>query len=347
MTALVALENLAVHFPVHKGVIFERRVGTVHAVDGVDFAIARGETLGLVGESGCGKSTVGRAILHLLRPTGGRIVFDGEDIAGLEGAALQRFRRRVQLIFQDPYASLNPRMSVGEVLAEPVRLHELRQGAAVKERVRELLGLVGLSPNHAGRYPHEFSGGQRQRIGIARALACEPDLIVCDEPVSALDVSIQAQVVNLLQDLQERLGLTYLFIAHGLNVIKHIASRVAVMYMGRIVEIGDKRTLYADPRHPYTRALLSAVPVPNPAIERRRSRIILQGDVPSPLNPPAGCRFSTRCPIVLDRCRIETPPLESAPGAAHAVACFRAAEIDLLLPSDTAAAAALAAARTR
>jgi oligopeptide transport system ATP-binding protein len=318
---------------VHKGLIFERRVGTVRAVDGVDFTIARGETLGLVGESGCGKSTVGRAILHLLRPIGGRIVFDGKDIASLEGEALQRFRRRVQLIFQDPYASLNPRMSVGEVLAEPVRLHALRQGAAVKERVRELLALVGLSPSYAGRYPHEFSGGQRQRIGIARALACEPDLIVCDEPVSALDVSIQAQVVNLLQDLQERLGLTYLFIAHGLNVIKHIANRVAVMYMGRIVEIGEKAALYADPRHPYTRALLSAVPVPNPAIERRRNRIILQGDVPSPLNPPPGCRFATRCPIVREQCRRETPALQADARTGHGVACFRAAEIDRLLPA--------------
>jgi oligopeptide transport system ATP-binding protein len=336
VTTLVSVENLAVHFPVHKGVIFERRIGTVRAVDGVNLAIARGETLGLVGESGCGKSTVGRAILHLLRPTEGRIVFDGQDIAGLTGEALQRFRRRVQLIFQDPYASLNPRMSVGEVLAEPVRLHGLRQGAAVKDRVRELLGLVGLSPAHAGRYPHEFSGGQRQRIGIARALACEPDLIVCDEPVSALDVSIQAQVVNLLQDLQERLGLTYLFIAHGLNVIKHIASRVAVMYMGRIVELGDKRDVYASPRHPYTRALLSAVPVPNPAIERRRTRIILQGDVPSPLDPPPGCRFSTRCPIAEDHCRAAEPALAADAATGHAAACFRTAEIDRLLPATLA-----------
>jgi oligopeptide transport system ATP-binding protein len=333
VTNLVEITGLEVHFPVRKGFIFERQIGVVKAVDGVDLTIARGETLGLVGESGCGKSTVGRAILQLLKPTGGRIVFDGVDLAGLDDEALRRMRRRVQLIFQDPYASLNPRMSVGEALAEPIRLHALRQGeTAVRERVRELLALVGLSANHAGRFPHEFSGGQRQRIGIARALACEPDLIVCDEPVSALDVSIQAQVVNLLQDLQERLGVAYLFIAHGLNVIKHISGRVAVMYLGKIVESGAKADVYANPRHPYTRALLSAVPVPDPALERRRKRIILQGDVPSPLNPPPGCGFATRCPIAIERCAQEAPALVKPADAAHPVACFRTAEIDALLP---------------
>ena len=333
MTDLVEIHGLEVHFPVRKGFVFERQIGLVKAVDGIDLTIARGETLGLVGESGCGKSTVGRAILQLLKPTGGRIVFDGVDLGTLDDEKLRRMRRRVQLIFQDPYASLNPRMSVGEALAEPIRLHALRQGeSAVRERVRELLSLVGLSANHAGRFPHEFSGGQRQRIGIARALACEPDLIVCDEPVSALDVSIQAQVVNLLQDLQERLGVAYLFIAHGLNVIKHISGRVAVMYLGKIVESGAKADLYANPRHPYTRALLSAVPVPDPVLERRRKRIILQGDVPSPLNPPPGCRFASRCPIAIERCAREAPELVKPADAAHPVACFRTGEIDQLLP---------------
>ena len=332
MKPLVSVEKLQVHFPVYRGIVFERQVGTVQAVDGVDLQIRRGETLGLVGESGCGKSTVGRAILRLQQPTGGRILFDGADLATLEGEAMRTFRRRVQLIFQDPYASLNPRMSVGEVLAEPILLYGLRQGAAVGERVRELLSLVGLSPSHAGRYPHEFSGGQRQRIGIARALACEPDLIVCDEPVSALDVSIQAQTVNLLQDLQERLSLAYLFIAHSLNVIKHISSRVAVMYLGQVVEIGDTADVYGAARHPYTRALLSAVPVPDPEIERRRTRIILQGDVPSPMDPPPGCRFASRCPIVEDRCRTSAPSLAQAGANTSLAACWRTAESQTLMP---------------
>ena len=330
MTPLVSVAGLKVHFPVYKGLVFERRVGTVQAVDGVDFEIRRGETLGLVGESGCGKSTVGRAILRLQQPSDGRVLFDGADIQTLDAAAMRDFRRRVQLIFQDPYASLNPRMSVGEALAEPIQLYNLRQGAGVGARVRELLALVGLSASHAGRYPHEFSGGQRQRIGIARALACEPDLIVCDEPVSALDVSIQAQIVNLLQDLQEQLQLTYLFVAHSLNVIKHISSRVAVMYLGRIVEIGATDALYRQATHPYTRALMSAVPVPDPAIERRRQRIILQGDVPSPMDPPPGCRFATRCPIVEDRCRTQSPAL--APAEGSDVACWRSADSARLLP---------------
>jgi oligopeptide transport system ATP-binding protein len=328
--ALLTVDGLEVHFPVTKGVVFERRVGTVKAVDGVSFAIGRGETLGLVGESGCGKSTVGRAILGLTPPTAGSVVFDGHALGGAVASAL---RRRVQLIFQDPYASLNPRMSIGAAIAEPIRLHRLRVGeTAVRQRVEELLRLVGLAPSHAGRFPHEFSGGQRQRIGIARALACEPDLLVCDEPVSALDVSIQAQIVNLLQDLQTSLGLSYLFIAHGLNVIKHVSHRVAVMYMGRIVEVGDKAAIYADPRHPYTRALLSAVPIPDPAAERARRRIILEGDVPSPMNPPPGCRFAGRCPIAIERCRAEMPPLEAVDRAPRSVACFRAAESPALMP---------------
>jgi oligopeptide transport system ATP-binding protein len=330
---LLSVRGLEVHFPVTKGVVFERRIGTVKAVDGIDLDIRRGETLGLVGESGCGKTTVGRAILGLASPTAGTIRFDGMDIARMGPEETRRMRRRVQLIFQDPYASLNPRMSVGAAIAEPIRLHRLRSGqAAVSARVAELLGLVGLSPSHAGRFPHEFSGGQRQRIGIARALACEPDLLVCDEPVSALDVSIQAQVVNLLQDLQEQLGLGYLFIAHGLNVIKHISHRVAVMYLGRIVETGAKDAIYATPAHPYTRALLSAVPVPDPAVEKRRRRIILQGDVPSPMDPPPGCRFAGRCPIALAACSEATPPLAVDPSIGHAIACIRAAEAATLMP---------------
>jgi oligopeptide transport system ATP-binding protein len=313
--ALLRVQDLVKHFPVRKG-LFGRSTGAVQAVDGISFELARGETLALVGESGCGKSTTGRLLLRLIEPTSGKVWFDGQDLFALEAQALRAQRRSMQIIFQDPYGSLNPRMTVEQMLAEPLALYGLAAGRQ-KERGAELLGLVGLSAQHAQRYPHEFSGGQRQRIGIARALAVEPRLIICDEPVSALDVSIQAQVINLLMDLQRRLDLSYVFIAHDLAVVKHIATRVAVMYLGRIVEYADKRELFAQPRHPYTRALLSAIPVPRPGA--RRQRIILQGDVPSPLDPPSGCRFRTRCPYAQVRCESEDPPLIA--DDEHAVAC--------------------------
>jgi oligopeptide/dipeptide ABC transporter ATP-binding protein len=317
MTApLLALEGVARHWPVKGGV--------VRAVDGVSFGLARGETLALVGESGCGKSTTARLALRLIEPTAGQVRIDGVDITTLSGGALRRMRRRAQIIFQDPFASLNPRLAVGEAIEEPLIVHGIGDRAARAARVRELLGLVGLAEWQAGRFPHEFSGGQRQRIGIARALAVQPELIICDEPVSALDVSIQAQVVNLLKELQGRFGLAYLFIAHDLAVVKHMADRVAVMYLGRIVEVAETRRLFADPRHPYTRALLAAIPRPDP---RRRGMVMpLGGDVPSPLNPPPGCRFHTRCPLAQAICReVEPPALEVAPG--HHSACHFAAEL--------------------
>ncbi|MBO40254.1 MAG: peptide ABC transporter substrate-binding protein [Chloroflexi bacterium] len=286
---------MKMYFPVTSGLFLQRKVADVKAVDGLTFDVKRGETLGLVGESGCGKSTTGRAILQLHRPTEGKVNFDGTELTEIKGADLRRFRRRMQMIFQDPFSSLNPRMSVAQIISEPLAIHGLYKGAERKDRLDYILEAVGLNPTFAKRYPHEFSGGQRQRIGIGRALAVEPDFIVCDEPVSALDVSIQAQVINLLEDLQGEFGLTYLFIAHDLSVVKHISDRIAVMYLGHIVELAESNELYNNPVHAYTRALLSAIPIPDPRIERTRERIILEGDVPSPLNPPKGCVFRTRC----------------------------------------------------
>ncbi len=325
---LVAVDDLRVHFPGGGGFFSAGRAAVVKAVDGVSFTIRRGETLGLVGESGCGKTTVGRTLLRLYEPTGGRITFDGEDITSLSGQPLRRLRRRMQMIFQDPYSSLNPRQNVANIVSEPLRVHGLARGAEAERRVAELLEVVGLPPGAANRYPHEFSGGQRQRIGLARALAVNPDLIVADEPVSALDVSIQAQVINLLEDLQAQFSLTYLFIAHDLAVVRHISDRIAVMYLGGIVEVAPAEQLYDDPRHPYSRALLSAVPIPDPRVEATRERIILSGDLPSPANPPAGCRFHTRCPWVQPtRCADEVPLLREL-AAGHTAACHWAEEIE-------------------
>jgi oligopeptide/dipeptide ABC transporter ATP-binding protein len=323
---LVELDDLRVWFPIKSGLVLDRHVGDVKAVDGVSFAIARGETLGLVGESGCGKSTVGRAMLRLYQPTGGRILFEGTDITRLSDSQLRPLRRRMQMVFQDPFASLNPRHSVGRIVAEPLRVHGISRRAEVPSRVRELLRVVGLPGDAGNRYPHEFSGGQRQRIGLARALALNPELLVCDEPVSALDVSIQAQIINLLEELQDEFGLTYLFIAHDLAVVRHISNRIAVMYLGKIVEISVADDLYENPLHPYTITLLSAIPIPDPAVERRRVAIRVEGDLPSPANPPAACRFHTRCPFVQPtRCTDEEPPLRELEG--HVVACHYAEEI--------------------
>jgi oligopeptide transport system ATP-binding protein len=316
----VAVEDLKMHFPITRGVVISRQVGVVKAVDGVSFEIRAGQTLGLVGESGCGKSTTGRAMLQLLRPTSGRVLFEGIDLTKLEPEAMRKLRTRMQMIFQDSYAALNPRHSVGKIIGEPLRLHGVAQGKELEERVCDLLRLVGLDPIHRKRYPHEFSGGQRQRIGTARALALNPSLIICDEPISALDVSIQAQIANLLIGLQQRMGLTYLFIAHDLSMVRHISDRVAVMYLGKIMELADRVELFAHPLHPYTQALISAVPLPDPKMERKRRPIILAGELPSPANPPPGCVFSTRCPQVQEICRQAVPEYRQVrPG--HHVAC--------------------------
>jgi oligopeptide transport system ATP-binding protein len=319
---LLDVQGLKMYFPITRGIVIQRHVGDIKAVDDISFQVKKGETLGLVGESGCGKSTAGRAILQLYRPTAGHVYFKGEDLTRLKGEALRRKRREMQMIFQDPYASLNPRMTVGSIISEPLEVHNIYPSRKERqERVQELLRVVGLNPYFINRYPHEFSGGQRQRIGIARALAVNPEFIVCDEPISALDVSIQAQIINLLMDLQAQFGLTYLFIAHDLSVVRHISDRIAVMYLGKLMELADRDELYNNPLHPYTQALLSAVPIPDPFVEERRQRIILQGDVPSPANPPKGCNFNTRCPRVMDICHTVDPPFKDV-GGGHWVACY-------------------------
>ncbi len=321
---LLSVKGLKKHFPITSGIIVQRQVGAVKAVDDVSFNVYKGETLGLVGESGCGKSTTGRTVLQLYKPTAGSVVFEGKELTTLPGEELRRMRRRMQMIFQDPFASLNPRMSVGRIVAEPIRIHKMIDNRKEEqEYVEHLLERVGLNPYYVNRYPHEFSGGQRQRIGVARALALKPSFIVADEPISALDVSIQAQVVNLLEDLQDELNLTYLFIAHDLSMVRHICDRVAVMYLGKIVELAPADELYENPLHPYTQALLSAVPVPDPLVEERRQRIILTGDVPSPANPPTGCNFNTRCPVAFDLCYQDPDPVLTEVSPGHFVSCHR------------------------
>jgi len=320
---LVSVKGLKMYFPITQGIIVQRHVGDIKAVDGLTFDIRKGEALGLVGESGCGKSTTGRAILQLYRPTAGEVYFQDQNLAQMKGESLRRMRRHMQMIFQDPYASLNPRMTVGNIVGEPLDVHNILSPRERRARVQELLQIVGLNPYFINRYPHEFSGGQRQRIGVARALAVRPDFIVCDEPISALDVSIQAQIINLLEELQVQFGLTYLFIAHDLSVVRHISNRVAVMYLGKIVELADRETLYDNPLHPYTQALLSAIPIPDPQVEDKRKRIILEGDVPSPANPPSGCHFRTRCRLKIDTCA-EAEPEWRDMGDGHWVACHRA-----------------------
>ncbi len=317
---LVEVVGLTMYFPITQGIVFQRHIGDIKAVDGLTFEIRRGETLGLVGESGCGKSTTGRSLLQLYRPTAGDVYFEGQNLVKMKGEQLRRMRRRMQMIFQDPYASLNPRMTVGNIIGEPLDVHNIGRSRERRARVQELLEIVGLNPYFVNRYPHEFSGGQRQRIGVARALAVQPDFVVCDEPISALDVSIQAQIINLLEELQDQFALTYLFIAHDLSVVRHISDRVAVMYLGKLAELTDRGTLYQNPLHPYTEALLSAVPIPDPKVERKRKRILLEGDVPSPANPPKGCNFRTRCRKRIDICS-EVEPEWREVVEDHWVAC--------------------------
>lgn len=319
---LLEVKNLKKYFPITTGIVIQRHVGDVKAVDGISFYVKRGETLGLVGESGCGKTTTGRVILQLEKATAGDVFFEGENLCKISGEKLRKMRKKMQIIFQDPYASLNPRLMVGDIVGEPLFVHNVAKGKKLKKRVRELLEIVGLNPYFITRYPHEFSGGQRQRIGVARALALNPSFIVCDEPISALDVSIQAQIMNLLEDLQDEFDLTYLLIAHDLSVVRHISDRVAVMYLGKLVESTGSVELYKNPQHPYTKALLSAVPIPDPIVEEKRKRIILKGDVPSPVNPPKGCNFNTRCPVVMDICYEEEPEYKEI-STEHWVACHR------------------------
>ena len=334
---IIEVRDLVKHYPVTRGVVFKKTIGHVKAVDGVSFELKAGETLGVVGESGCGKSTLARVLMNLEKPTGGQVLYKGQDISKLSGGALRRLRRQIQLVMQDPYTSLNPRMTVGDLIGEPFEIHsEVAPRGSRRSKVKELLDLVGLNPEHINRYPHQFSGGQRQRIGIARALALRPEVIVCDEPVSALDVSIQAQVMNLLEKLQAEFGLSYVFIAHDLSVVRHLSDRVAVMYLGKMVEIGTEDEIYERPTHPYTQALLSAVPVPDPTVRESKAIIRLQGDVPSPVSPPSGCRFRTRCWKAQDICAQEVPLLQIRPGSDHPSACHFAEKREIVVTHEVA-----------
>lgn len=326
---LLDIRDLKMYFPLTQGIILQRVVGYVRAVDGVSFSIERGQTLGLVGESGSGKTTIGRTIIRLYKPTEGSILFDGQDLAKLEGTSLRQVRRQAQMVFQDPYASLNPRFTIGSLIAEPMQIYKMGSTQELRDKTVELLRVVGLRPEYIDRYPHEFSGGQRQRIAVARAISINPEFVIADEPVSALDVSVRAQVLNLLQRLQKQFNLTYLFVSHDLSVVRHVADRIAVMYLGRIVELSDRDELYTAPKHPYTRALLSAVPIPDPKIERKRQRVILSGDLPSPINIPSGCRFHTRCPMAQSICREVDPAFEAKEGHEHYAACHFSEKVSL------------------